>query len=262
MIKPIELGTNPNNMKQAVFVAFICEKKIWKNYEGISEEAKKTVVPVVLILQRWDGFKGFPGGEVEFNESLKDAASRECMEEIGLLLNEDEKSSMNLVSSHQCVKNVTHLFAISLSEERFNLAIKESMNAEHYGSEVSGVLQVPFINYPHKAAFDNFIKNNFSTSVKEEISDLITALKWDKKYNLPVNFVEEELTQSGMQDAKTLLKYCYSLPDGALIEMKDGTEIEYIRKNSEELFEGRYFEKEDTNIYHFCYSFIKKIIVV
>lgn len=262
MVVPIELGTNPNNMKQGVFVALVCEKKVWEKYEGIAEEAKKTVVPVVLMLQRWDGFKGFPGGEVELFETLKEAALRECMEEIGLSLNEEEQESMTLVSSHQASKIVTHLFVISLPENRFNLAIKESINAEHYGSEVAGVLQVPFMNYPHKASFDNFIKNNFATSVKEEISDLITALEWDKKYNLPVNFVEESATQSGMQDAATLLKYCHALPDGALIEMKDGTEIEYIKKHNENIFEGRYFEKEDTNIYHFCYNFIKKIVVV
>lgn len=262
MIKAIKLGTNPDHMKQAVFVALVCEKQIWKKYECISEEAKQTVVPVVLMLHRWDGVKGFPGGEVESYESLKEAALRECMEEIGLSLNEQEQKSMTLVSSHQASKIVTHLFVISLPEERFDFAIKESVNAQHYGSEVAGVLQVPFMNYPHKASFDNFIKNNFATSVKEEISDLINTLEWDKKYNLPVNFVEESATQIGMQDAETLLKFCHALPDGALVEMKDGTEIEYIKKHNDDLFEGRYFEKEDKNIYHFCYNFIKKIVVV
>lgn len=262
MVTPIELGTNPNNMKQGVFVALVCEKKVWEKYEGIAEEAKKTVVPVVLMLQRWDGFKGFPGGEVESSESLKEAALRECIEEIGFSLNEEEQESMTLVSSHKASKIVTHLFVISLPENRFNLAIKESINAEHYGSEVAGVLQVPFMNYPHKASFDNFIKNNFATSVKEEISDLITTLEWDKKYNLPVNFVEESATQSGMQNATTLLNHCYALPDGALVKMKDGTEIEYIKKDSNELFVGRYFGKEDRNPYYFYYNFIEKIVVV
>ena len=116
MLKPIELGSNPENQKQAVFVALTTESQVWKNYEGISEEAKQTVIPLVLMLQRWDGQQGFVGGEVEEGESLKDAVERECFEEIGLMLNESELKSAKLVSSHQTEKQVTHLMAISIRQ--------------------------------------------------------------------------------------------------------------------------------------------------
>lgn len=69
MIKPIPLGTNSENMPQAVFVAIVSESKVWKHYQEISKEDRETLIPLVLMLQRWDGLKGFVGGEVEEGEN-------------------------------------------------------------------------------------------------------------------------------------------------------------------------------------------------
>lgn len=198
MLKPIELGTNPENKPQAVFIALTTEIQVWKDYEGLSEEAKKTVVPMVLMVQRWDGLKGFVGGEVEEGESLTDAVERECFEEIGLMLNNSELKSAKLVSSHQTEKRVTHLMALSISPELMEEAIKGFKNAQHFMSEIIAVMPIHFINYPHKKAFDNFIKNNFASTVKEEMSDLISALEWDKKYGLPTDFVLMKNTQKAL----------------------------------------------------------------
>lgn len=198
MLKPIELGSNPENQKQAVFVALTTESQVWKNYEGIPDEAKQTVVPLVLMLQRWDGQQGFIGGEVEEGESLKDAVERECFEEIGLMLNDSELKSAKLVSSHKTEKQVTHLMTISISPELMQEAVKGFSKAEHFMSEIIAVMPIHFINYPHKKAFDNFVKNNFASTVKEEIADLISGLGWDKKYNLPTDFVPVESTQKSL----------------------------------------------------------------
>lgn len=198
MIKPIILGSNPDNLPQAVFVALVSESKVWKNYQGVSEEARETVVPIVLMLQRWDGVKGFVGGEVEYGESLKEAVSRECIEEIGFVLSASEIEEAKLVSSHDMKKRVTHLMVVQVSPERMVDAVKGAHNAEHFMSETVAVMPVQFMNYPHKKAFDNFIKNNFASTVKEEISDLISELGWDKKYGLPTGFVPLELTQNSL----------------------------------------------------------------
>lgn len=198
MIKPITLGSNPENMAQAVFVALVSESKVWKDYEGISAEARETVVPLVLMLQRWDGMKGFVGGEVEAGETLKEAVGRECLEEIGLTLNEAEIAAARLVSSHQTNSRVTHLMAVEVSSERMVEAVKGAAGAEHFMSETVSVMPVHFINYSHKKAFDNFIQNNFASTVKEEIADLINALGWSEKYGLPVDFVPVGMTQKGL----------------------------------------------------------------
>lgn len=198
MIKPITLGSNPENMAQAVFVALVSESKVWKDYEGISAEARETVVPLVLMLQRWDGMKGFVGGEVEAGESLKEAVVRECQEEIGLVLNASEIAAARLVSSHQMKSRVTHLMVVEVSPERMVEAVKGAADAEHFMSETVAVMPVQFMNYPHKKAFDNFIQNNFASTVKEEIADLINGLGWSEKYGLPVDFVPVGMTQKGL----------------------------------------------------------------
>ena len=198
MIKPIALGSNPDNMAQAVFVTLVSESQIWKAYEGVSAEARETVVPLVLMLQRWDGVKGFVGGEVEAGESLKEAVVRECQEEIGLVLNASEIAAARLVSSHQMKSRVTHLMVVEVSPERMVEAVKGAADAEHFMSETVSVMPVQFMNYPHKKAFDNFIQNKFASTVKEEIADLIDALGWAEKYGLPVDFVSVEMTQKGL----------------------------------------------------------------
>lgn len=185
MIKDLELGTNPENLPQAVFIAIIAESKVWLNYEGISEAAKQTVVPQALMIQRWDGMKGFIGGQVEECESLKTAVRRECLEEINFNITNEELTNSKFISTHSTGNLVTHLIAINVSPERMREAVSGSHNAIHSGSEVVGVMPVPFINYPHMPSFDNFMRNNFAPTVKEEIVRMVKVLGWDEKYNLP-----------------------------------------------------------------------------
>lgn len=199
MTKPIQLGTNSENMPQAVFVAIISESKVWEKYQEIPEKGRETLVPLVLMLQRWDGLKGFVGGEVEAGESLKEAVFRECVEEIGLRLTTEEIDVARLVSSHQMENLVTHLMVVNVSPERMIEAVKGAIHAEHFMSETVAVMPVHFMNYYHKKSFDNFIQNNFAPTVKEEISDLIIALGWEEKYGLPIDFVPIEMTQKGLR---------------------------------------------------------------
>lgn len=198
MIKPIPLGTNSENMPQAVFVAIVSESKVWKHYQEISKEDRETLIPLVLMLQQWDGLKGFVGGEVEEGESLTGAVLRECVEEIGLRLSYEEIEKAKLVSSHQMENLVTHLMVVHVSPERMTEAVKGAARAEHFMSETVAAMPVHFFNYEKKRAFNNFIQNNFACSVKEEISDLISALGWHEKYGLPIDFVSEEMTQKGL----------------------------------------------------------------
>ena len=49
---------------------------IWENYHETTEEGRQFEVPLVLMVQRWDGFKGFIGGNVDEGETLLTALSR------------------------------------------------------------------------------------------------------------------------------------------------------------------------------------------
>lgn len=42
-------------------------------------------VPYVLLVKRWDGYTGLPGGKQEKNESLQEALLRELEEEVNLI---------------------------------------------------------------------------------------------------------------------------------------------------------------------------------
>lgn len=184
MITSLPLGSNPQNLPQAAFIALITESKVWKDYDEISNKAKKTIVPQVLMVQRWDGFKGFVGGKVEEGESIKVAVSRECIEEINFRMTKEELKKAKLIASHSTGNLVTHLIVLHISPERMREAVIGSHDAKHNGSEIVSVIPVPFINYKHMPSFDNFMKNNFSSTVKEEIVELVKKLGWQEKYNL------------------------------------------------------------------------------
>ena len=46
-------------MKNSVFISIYCESNFYKNYEGISETKKQSIIPLVLMMNRWDGKIGF-----------------------------------------------------------------------------------------------------------------------------------------------------------------------------------------------------------
>lgn len=190
MLSAIAKGTNPNHKKQASFLAIYSEAKIWSSYNEINEDEKQIVVPLVLMIDRWDGCKGFIGGIVEKNETLLQAAIRELKEEVGYDLHNEEILSQEFISSYEMDSLVTHLTAIEVSFDKLKQIMSSLNNAEHYLSEVSGISAIQFINYSHKKSFDNFINSVFAPTVKEEIIDLILAKNWNYKYNINIKTIK------------------------------------------------------------------------
>jgi U8 snoRNA-decapping enzyme len=182
-IQKIEEKTNPNNKKQAVFIMAYSETDIWRNYHGVSKEAQETIVPLVLMLQRYDGTIGFVGGQVDDGEDLLASAVREFKEETGYSLSSDQIRKFEFACSHETDKMVTHLMTIKVSEFVLKDIIANSYKAEHFMSEGT-LFTTHMINYPHMRSFDNFMKNNFAPTVKEEIMEVIEKLNWKEKYNL------------------------------------------------------------------------------
>lgn len=178
MVEKINLLSNPASQKEAVFVAFTTTHTIWENYHETTEEGRQFEVPLVLMVQRWDGCKGFIGGNVDEGETLLTALSRELKEEANFVMSEDEFLSLSPVCSHKTEKNVTHLFTGEISFTRMKQLIANSVKSEHFMSEIVGLLPIPFVNYPHKKSFDTFIKDQFAATVKEEIKELIKMKKW------------------------------------------------------------------------------------
>lgn len=190
MLLPIPKETNPNHKKQAVFLAIHSEAKIWHNYNEINKQEKQILVPLVLMIDRWDGCKGFIGGLVEENETLWQAAIRELKEEVDYDLHNDDILSQEFISSYEMDSLVTHLIAIEVSFEKLKEIMSSLNNAQHYLSEVAGISAIQFINYPHKKSFYNFMNNVFAPTVREEIIDLVLAKNWNYKYNINIKTIK------------------------------------------------------------------------
>lgn len=182
----IEKGSNISQKKEAVFVAIYTESEIYRNYDQIEIHYQDTVVPLVMFLNRFDGTLGFLGGNIDPGETLVEALIREIKEESGYSLTAMDRENLILVSSHEMKNQVTHFYALGVDINTFKNILKNQDQAEHYLAE-GNLFCTHFINYYHKNAFNNFMKNNFAVSVKEEVAQLIEHLDWDVKYNLYYN---------------------------------------------------------------------------
>lgn len=171
-------------MKSA-FIAIYCESNFYKNYEQISEDKKNYVLPLVIMLNRWDGKIGFIGGNIDDNEDDLTCIVRETEEEIGYTISQDLQKQIFFVCSHTYENKTTSLYALKVDETTFKEILKSQHNALHYLSEGTASA-IHFVNYPHNASFDNFMQNNFAPTVKEEIFSLVKLLEWENKYNLTI----------------------------------------------------------------------------
>jgi 8-oxo-dGTP pyrophosphatase MutT (NUDIX family) len=183
MLHKIIPGTNPANKNEAVFIAVTTEADIYRDYEEISYDKRQTIVPLMIFLNRFDGTLGFIGGNKDGDETLVDCAVREMHEETGFKLSEEQKSSLELVCSHEIKNKVLHLFSLQVSEQTFKSILSSQTQAQHYLAEGT-LFATHCINYSHAKAFDNFMKHNFAYTVKDEIQELLMLLGWDKKYEL------------------------------------------------------------------------------
>ncbi|XP_072286219.1 U8 snoRNA-decapping enzyme-like [Pyxicephalus adspersus] len=129
---------------------------------------------VVLMMMRYDGRLGFPGGFVDMKDaSLEDGLNRELLEELGPSFNTLKVTEENYKSSQVRevpLKGVTHFFVKELTLEEIESIEKESFNAKDHGSEVMGVVRVPL--YTLRDGFGGlpaFLSNNFIGNSKSQL---------------------------------------------------------------------------------------------
>jgi len=178
MSKIIEVpfGTRNENGKDAVFVAIIAkEAQPYKNYKGKVPD-KNVIIPLVLMLNRWDGRTGFPGGNVDANEDLADALVREVDEEISFSL---DSSKLIPVCSHSFAIN-THLYAYYVDETMLLTIAKNIYSADDFVAEITGFNLVQLATFGRKG-LPMFLQNNFATSVKEELEIVLGLLNIKKE---------------------------------------------------------------------------------
>lgn len=180
----IPFGQIDGDKKDAVFLA-IYSKEIspWKYFK---DNAKDVVCPGLIMIDRWDGRMGFPGGVAQKDESLKEALKREIKEEIGLTISTNK---VHGIASHEW-RLRTHLFGLEVNELEFMhiyyhilnsfarstlLQAYDESDASRFLSETTGIKIVPIVRH-HNKGINLFIANNFAGSAANELKILIEEI--------------------------------------------------------------------------------------
>ena len=187
MTKPkrIPFGTIDRKKKNGVFVCIYTEAIApWKYF---NDEIKHTICPAVIMIDRWDGRIGFPGGTLESKEPLLDALVRETYEEIGIKVK--AKNVVEIVS-YETPKINTHLYGLCVNEleflhiyyhilNNFSRSILkhayEEADESHFMSEITGIKIVPIVTHAGKG-INKFLENSFAGSCKEEFEIFIEEI--------------------------------------------------------------------------------------
>lgn len=175
--KKVDFGKKMETGFNGVFgTVYTKDVQPWLNYKEVPEDVKKTKTSYILLLLRWDGTFGFPGGFVGDNlenETILDALGRELEEEAGLRV-EDYNLTLEPVVSHQIEeRGIVSLYAGEVSNRDFEKIVELVNYAEHMNSEVLGAVKVPLYIGRKNSGLPKFLLNNFAPSVKEELIELI-----------------------------------------------------------------------------------------
>jgi 8-oxo-dGTP pyrophosphatase MutT (NUDIX family) len=177
MTKRIPFGQINTAHKNAVFLAIYVEDFApWKYFKDQMNDLR---CPGVIMLDRWDGRSGFPGGTLEVGESLLDALVREVKEEIGITI---KPHKVKGIASHEG-KIVTHLYGLNVTEMEFFhlfyhilnnfsrsilLHSYEEPDESHFMSEITGIKIVPLVEH-HGKGINKFLENSFAGASREDL---------------------------------------------------------------------------------------------
>ncbi len=136
-IKQLEFGTNPNGCAQSVFLALHTKHQVYADSEALPQEYRDLYIPLLFLLNRWDGLVGFPGGNVDPGEDLVTALLREVEEEINVTL---QARDLTPIASFEVVgrNRVTHLYAADMGFAFMRFAMSRASEAKDFLTETTG----------------------------------------------------------------------------------------------------------------------------
>lgn len=166
------------NERNAAFVAFYAKNiQPYKDYHHAGRKLKQLKTTYVLMMGRSDGTLGFIGGMVEEGESLEEAAYRETYEEVHYKIN--PYKLMPVTTYNIFTDFNAHLFAYDCENlEELKQIYRQSVEAEHFISETTGLIFVPMTDFNSKGnGFTNIAMGKMFGSVREELFSLRNYLK-------------------------------------------------------------------------------------
>lgn len=180
----VEFGDLYRDKKNAVFLAiYVREISPWKYF---NDDIKSMRCPALIMIDRWDGRMGFPGGTVDEGEELLDALVREVKEEIGINVKPDK---VHPIAAHEW-KIATHLYGLEVQEAEFLhiyyhilnnfsrsilLHAYEEGDKSHFMSEITGIKIIPLVQHAGKG-INLFLENSFAGSAKNELLIMLDEL--------------------------------------------------------------------------------------
>ena len=176
-IRRIPFGQINTEKRNAVFlVIYVRDIAPWKYFK---DDIKHTRCPALIMIDRWDGRMGFPGGGTKEGESLLDALKREIYEEVGVRIRKDK---VHPIASHEW-KICTHFYGLEVNELEFLhiyyhilnnfsrsilLHAYEEGDQSRFMSETTGIKIVPIIEHAGKG-INKFLENSFAGATKQDL---------------------------------------------------------------------------------------------
>lgn len=157
-------------------VAFlIIHTKRYENFnnEEIRSNRGSLNIPLMLMINRWSGKIGFPGGGINVGEDVTSGLLREVREEIGLTLVPNQISKIEEFTFRD--KRV-HLFVHETDHDSIKEIIRNSTYCDSFLKENQGCFAVQLTDFNDESTrfqtvgFTNFLKNsNFAGSSQIEV---------------------------------------------------------------------------------------------
>ncbi|MFW5720456.1 MAG: NUDIX domain-containing protein [Candidatus Dojkabacteria bacterium] len=163
----LNFGQKIDGKQQSVYVIiYTLEFYPWSHYPNMPRNAIELNVPVALLISRYDGKMGFAGGGIEQGESLYEGLKREAYEEINTDL-ETHKDNLESIVTIETERKVIHLFGLEVNFKELLHIQKNSVEAQHFGNEISGTIMVHLHDYPEERGLITVLKSQFSQAVAE-----------------------------------------------------------------------------------------------
>lgn len=174
-----QLPTGTLGEKNMAFASFYTQGDPAANGEPLPKEKRGIGVPLVLMIMRWDGYIGFPGGMVEEGEDLVTGLRRELAEEINYIV---PPSQLIPLCTHQAGNTGvhTHNFSCEVTRDEMFQILWNAPTAKHFLTEVQGCFAVQIANFGDDRGFVAFRKHQFRATAGLQLDVLRHRQGWLK----------------------------------------------------------------------------------
>lgn len=181
-MRQIETGLKSPHGQDCVFLwLYALDGKPYANYQEV--DAADYVVPMVLVLLRWDGTMGTAGGKVDPGETLREALAREVKEELAYTLPAGSIPLEFATFESQGWHN--HAYRLEVPYAELLHIRNQAVTAEHAEAECSGYNLVHVERYrstgDRPRGIEAFLQNHFCSTAKRELELLISHIDAARK---------------------------------------------------------------------------------